>query len=319
MHKYLLILPMALLLAACSGSDDQNPSPAPAAAPASSATVSTAPAAGRTAPEPASEALPEHASDSTGSAAATSTTDSPPAPPSTAAADAGSATSDDQAEAREPAVAAPVDTGKWVEGKNYFLIQPQQPRLTTSDKIQVVEVFSYGCPACNSAHAFMQKLAKSLPAYAEMDYLPVSFRPDENFPLYQRAFYTAQAFGVARKAHDAMFDAVWKSGELGTYNLKTGRPKPHDDWPDMQDIARFYAQYGVDPAQFVATSQSFAINTKMKRADQLIKNWQVNSTPTVVIDGKYRYTANSAGGYQQMLEMTDWLVQKERHAMQSTR
>lgn len=325
MHKTLPILALTLLLAACSGGgNDSGAADAPAATAATSATAATpTPAAPDNSAAPAAsstaDARDDSASLASGSTQVASSTSADSS--SASAADAAPAEVDS---AQEPAkapnaapVAAPVDTGKWVEGKNYFLLQPQQPRLSTSSKVQVVEVFSYGCPACFHSQPFMIKLAKSLPDYAEMEYLPVAFRPDENFPLYQRAFYTAQAFGVAKKAHDAMFDAIWKSGDIGTYKLSTGRPKPKDEWPDISDIAKFYAKYGVDPKQFVATAKSFAINTKMKRADQLIKNWQVNSTPTIVIDGKYRYTANTAGGYEQMLEMTQWLVQKQRHATQS--
>ncbi len=319
MHKILPILLSSLLLAACSGgSNDNGAASVPAAAATSpvasgsaATTADAGPAAASTGAEPSHGAsAPAAASTSQPATAATSDSSA------TAPVEAGKAAEVADSKQTPPAEASP-DSSKWVEGENYFVLQPQQPRLSTSSKVQVVEVFSYGCPACFHSQPFMMKLAKSLPAYAEMDYLPVSFRPDENFPLYQRAFYTAQALGVARKAHDAMFDAVWKSGEIGTYNLASGRPKPHDEWPDMADIAKFYAGYGVDPKQFEATASSFAINTKMKRADQLIKNWQVNSTPTIVIDGKYRYTANSAGGYDQMLEMTQWLVAREHRAMQA--
>lgn len=322
MHKILPILLLSALLAACSGSSNEaGPSPV-------SATSTTAPTAAPVATPAAPESSPAPALASSSvdvdsESVPVAASSAQPAPAEAAKADSDSSSAPEAApevsERTPPPVVAPADNGKWVEGTNYFLLQPQQPRLSTSDKVQVVEVFSYGCPACFHLQPFMVKLAKSLPAYAEMEYLPVAFRPDENFPLYQRAFYTAQAFGVAKKAHDAMFDAIWKSGEIGTYDIKSGRPKPRDEWPDIKGIAKFYAQYGVDPAQFVATSQSFAINTKMKRADQMIKNWMVNSTPSVVIDGKYRYTVNSAGGYGEMLEMTQWLVNKQQQAKQADR
>lgn len=319
MYKLLLIPALSLLLAACGGQGtDTEASIQPAA-------ESTQPAA-----EPVVESagVVESEDGQLADAAQPETDAAPPVDGNDAAeAPADEATSEVAVDAApeaesasaptEPPVAAPAETGKWIEGKHYFRIQPQQPRLSTSDKVQVVEVFSYGCPACNHAHPFMQRIAKSLPAYAEMDYLPVSFRPDENFPLYQRAYYAAEALGVADEAHDAMFKAVWTTGELGTYNPSTGRPKPAAEWPGLEDIGKFYAQFGVDPAQFVAVANSFAVNTKIKRADQLIKNWMVDSTPSIVIDGKYRYTGNSAGSFENMLELTQYLVQKERHAQQT--
>lgn len=209
------------------------------------------------------------------------------------------------------AAAAPfVDNGKWVEGKNYFVIEPAQP-TSHPGKIEVTEVFSYACPACYGFHSTADQIAKSLPPNAVMNYLAASFRPDENWPVFQRAFYAAQALGVVDKTHDAMFDAAWKTGELATYDLKAEKPKPKDAWPTIDDIAKFYAKYGVDPKEFVGVANSFSINTQMKRADELMKAYGVDSTPTMIIDGKYRFTTSSAGGFAQSIELTQWLVAKE--------
>lgn len=278
MLKRLPFLCAALLaLAACSHDSDTSGS-VPPAAPSSAAPANTA---------------------TTAAPAATSSTT--PAPTGSAA----------PAAATPVAAAAPfVDNGKWVEGKNYFVIEPAQP-TSHPGKIEVTEVFSYACPACNGFHATADQIAKSLPPNAVMNYLAASFRPDENWPVFQRAFYAAQALGVVDKTHDAMFDAAWKTGELSTYDLKAEKPKPKEAWPTIDDIAKFYAKYGVDPKEFVGIANSFSINTQMKRADDLMKAYGVDSTPTMIINGKYRFTATSAGGYAQAIELTQWLVSKE--------
>jgi protein dithiol oxidoreductase (disulfide-forming) len=293
MLKRLTFLCAALLaVTACShnGSDNgtaPQPAPAQTSAPAAPASAAT-PAPAATAPAPAS----------TAAAASTST---PAAPAS-----AGTA-----AEQKPSAPAAPfVDDGKWVEGKNYFTIEPAQP-TGIPDKIVVTEAFSYACPACNAFHTTADQLAQSLPSNAVMTYLPVSFRPDENFPLFQRAYFAAKAVGVADKTYDAMFDAVWKTGELASDDLTTGRPKPQSAWPTIDDVAKFYAKYGVDPKEFVAVANSFSINTQMKRADDMVKAYGVEGTPTIIVNGKYRFTPGDAGGYPQSIELTKWLVSKE--------
>jgi thiol:disulfide interchange protein DsbA len=287
MLKRLPIVCTALLMLAACSSNNDNASTPPAPTPA--ATAAAAPAASAPAP------------------AATAAT---PAPGSTAA--AAPASAETPAEAPRTATAATpfVDDGKWVEGKHYFLIEPAQPTMTPG-KIEVTEVFSYGCPACFQFHPIVDELAKSLPAGAVMNYIPASFRPDENWPLLQRAYYAAQALGVAAKAHDAMFDAVFKSGELGMIDVKTSKPKPKDAWPTIDDVAKFYAKYGANPAEYVGVANSFTINTKMKRADELIKAYEVDSTPTIIVNGKYRLTPITAGSYAKALELTQWLVSKE--------
>jgi thiol:disulfide interchange protein DsbA len=252
-------------------------------------------------------------------AATTAATQQPPAAPASAPASAATAATSDVVPAASASVAvaepappaAPfVDNGKWIEGKHYFRIDPPQP-TSHPGKIEVTEVFSYGCPACNSFHPTVDRIAKSLPANAVMNYLAASFRPDENWPMYQRAFYAAQALGVAQKTQDAMFDATWKTGEMATYDLRAGKPKPRAAWPTIEDAAKFYAKFGVDPKEFVAVANSFTVNTQMKRADDLMKAYGVDSTPTMIVNGKYRFGPSTAGGATQAMELTQWLVAKE--------
>ncbi|MES1154610.1 MAG: thiol:disulfide interchange protein DsbA/DsbL [Rhodanobacter sp.] len=284
MLKRLPFLCAALLaLAACSHDSDTG-SAAQQAAPTATSSAEAVPASTAT-----SGTAPATAGSTVAAAPATTTSGAP-----------------------APAVAAApfVDDGKWVEGKNYFRIDPAQP-TSHPGKIEVTEVFSYGCPACNGFHSTADQIARSLPPNAVMNYLAASFRPDENWPMYQRAFYAAQALNLVGKTHDAMFDAVWKSGELSTYDLKASGLKPRSAWPTIEDAAKFHAKYGVDPKEFVGVANSFTVNTKMKRADDLMKAYGVDSTPTMIVNGKYRFTASSAGGYAQSIELTQWLVAKE--------
>lgn len=292
MLKRLPILCFALLtLAACSH-DSNSPAPA-ASAPSSSASAPLqAPAA----------ATPGPAAAGTAAAASTAAPSSAPAATSTAASTAPATPAD---------VPAFVEDPKWVEGKNYFRIEPAQPKVSNTDKVEVAEVFSYACPSCNNFHPMVDQLAKSLPSYAVMAYLPVSFMPQENFPMFQRAYLTAQALGVAEKANDAMYDAVWKSKELSSERADGQGLKPMSDLPKIEDAAKVYAKFGADPKEFLAVANSFSINTQVKRADQLVKAYGVEGTPTIVIDGKYRIDLRAAGGYAQMVELAKYLAAKE--------
>ncbi|HET7558225.1 MAG TPA: thiol:disulfide interchange protein DsbA/DsbL [Rhodanobacteraceae bacterium] len=211
------------------------------------------------------------------------------------------------------AAQAPASGTKWVEGKNYFRIEPQQPTTVPAGKIEVMEVFSYACPVCWRFLPYADKIEKSLPADAQMVYLPASFIPQEDWPVFQRAFFAAQALGVEAKTHDAMFKAIHApGGELAVADPVTGRLK--NPLPSLQDVAKFYAKFGVKPEVFIATANSFAVNMKMKRADAQIKAMGVTGTPTMVVDGKWRYDLSTAGGVEQMAELTDYLIGLERQA-----
>jgi thiol:disulfide interchange protein DsbA len=201
---------------------------------------------------------------------------------------------------------------QWTEGKDYFAIQNPQP-TNQPDKVVVTEVFSFGCPACNQFEPFLDKLRAELPAGTVLEFLPASWHPNEDWPVFQRAWFTAKALGVDTPAsHDAMFKAIWgPNGPLQTYDPTTQRPKAEANLPKIEDVAKVYANYGAKPDQFVATANSFAVNLRMKRADQQIMAWGVDSTPTIVIDGKWRLTPVSAKGAQQAVDLTLFLVNKE--------
>jgi thiol:disulfide interchange protein DsbA len=198
----------------------------------------------------------------------------------------------------------------WEAGKQYFLVEPPQP-TTTGDKIEVIEVFSYACPACNQFRPFANAIRNALPANAEMKYIPAAFRTDEDWPVFQRAFFAAQSLGLVDKTHEAMFDAVWKDGTLKINDPATRRLV--NPLPTIDDVAKFYANYGVKAEDFVGVANSFAVNTKMKRADAEIKAYGVDSTPTIIVNGKYRLTGLSAGGLDKVPPLVKYLVEQESH------
>jgi thiol:disulfide interchange protein DsbA len=208
--------------------------------------------------------------------------------------------------------AAPVAHGdsRWVAGEHYFVINPSQPTGLPAGKVEVTEIFSYACPGCNRFYPVADRLQASLPGNAVMDYLPASFRPDEDWPLFQRAYFAAREMGIDRRTHDALFDAIWKSGELAVFDPATQRARRPA--PNINDVAAFYAKAaGVKPEAFIATANSFAVEVRMRQADELIRNYGVSETPSIIVNGKYRLNPVSAGGYAQTIELVKWLVALE--------
>lgn len=198
----------------------------------------------------------------------------------------------------------------WQEGKHYFAIQPALRTTAGAGKIAVTEVFSYGCPACSQFDPIAGQLAASLPGNATFVYVPASFNPSEQWPMFQRAFLAAQAMGIAEQTHSAMFKAIWATGELAVVDPQTNRIKRPP--PTIEDAAKFYARTaGVKAEDFLATAKSFSVELGMKRADEWIRAGRVDQTPTIVVNGRYRLTVTSAGGIKEMFELVTWLVAKE--------
>jgi len=149
-----------------------------------------------------------------------------------------------------------------------------------------------------------------LPANAVLTYLPAAFNPSEDWPMFQQAYFTAQVLGVADQTHDAMFAAVWGTGELGIIDPATKGIK--SPLPTIADAARFYNRTaGVPVDKFLATAKSFTVDTKVRSANDAIVAYGVDRTPTIIVNGRYRVQSEAAGGYDQLVELVKWLVAKE--------
>jgi thiol:disulfide interchange protein DsbA len=197
----------------------------------------------------------------------------------------------------------------WTEGVNYFLIQPARIPAVPAGKVEVTEVFSYACPACNIFQPAMHKLKQAMPPNVVVDYLPAAFNPAEDWPMFQLAYVTAQLLGVDQQTHDAMFDAVWKGGDLSITDSSRGL-KTH--LPTIEDAAKFYSQHaGVPVDKFLATSKSFSADLKVRTDQELMVAYKVDRTPTIIVNGKYRLHVESAGGTDQLIDLVKYLVAKE--------
>lgn len=197
----------------------------------------------------------------------------------------------------------------WTEGRDYVVLNQPQRTSVAPGKVEVLEVFSYGCPACNVFQPTIELLKKGLPPDAQLAYLPAAFNKAEDWPMYQRAYFAAQALGIADRTHQLMFDAVWKSGELANIDSQTHRLRTPQ--PTIEQAARAYARWtGVKPEDFLAMANSFSVDAKMRSADEQILAMQVPGTPCIVVNGRYRI-ADSVRAADQLIPLVRFLVAKD--------
>lgn len=206
---------------------------------------------------------------------------------------------------------APATAADWQEGKHYFNVEPNQANIA-GPGIEVVEVFSYGCPACSQFRPTASKIKAALPEDVHMVHVPASFRPGDAWELFQRIFYTAQALGIDfDTSHEAIFDAVTRpGGELSLFDPAKRRPINRT----LEEAAQFFGRFDVSREDFLATANSFAVNTRIKQANAYVRTAGVDSTPSVIVAGKYRLTGQSAGGWNQVEPLVMHLLERERKA-----
>lgn len=184
-----------------------------------------------------------------------------------------------------------------VAGSDYAEIAGGQPFAPGTGKIEVVEVFSYTCPHCASFEPMLVAWKAKLPA--DVAVVPVAGPFGANPMPFAKAFYAAQTMGLLDKSHEAMFRAVHLEKSLPVANVTP------------EEIGAFYAKFGANPQQFVSTMASFAVDAKVKRGIQFMQRSGVDSSPTLVVDGKYRVTAKTL---EDSLRIAEHLIAQERAA-----
>jgi protein dithiol oxidoreductase (disulfide-forming) len=183
----------------------------------------------------------------------------------------------------------------FVEGKDFFRLKAQVPTQVAKGKVEVVEVFQYGCIHCAHMEPFLATWKKTMPASAQLRQVHATY-DNQGLRNLARAHLALIALGAGDKAHSFMFKAV-----------ESGQPPS----TDLAVIAKSMAQFGVKPETFLATANSFGVSQKLKQNEALIPRYEIGGTPEIIIAGKYRVTAVAGQPQTDMLKIVDFVIQKE--------
>jgi thiol:disulfide interchange protein DsbA len=182
------------------------------------------------------------------------------------------------------------------EGTHYKrTLQPQDP--IDPKKVEVTEVFWYGCPHCYHFDPIIEGWRAKAPGYVIFDRLPATLgRADGE--AHARAFFIAESLGVSDKIHQPLFNAIHQDHQL------------MNSLDQLRDL--FGKVAGVKPADFDNASSSFMVDSRMRRSESLLRAYGIASVPTMIVDGRYLTGAGMAGGEDKVLEVLDFLVDKVR-------
>lgn len=184
------------------------------------------------------------------------------------------------------------------EGMHYFKID--NASAFQGDKVEVLELFSYLCSHCSTFEPYVNSWAERKPDYVDFRRIAVVFGRD-SWEFYARAFATAEIMNLPEEAHMAMMDRLWKERKV---------------MRSLDEIANFYVQFGADKEKFLSTAQSFAVDGKIRKDQQLVRDYGITGTPSLVVNGKYRVAGNAAvPSFEVMLDVVDYLVEIERYKL----
>lgn len=183
---------------------------------------------------------------------------------------------------------------EFIAGEHYLVLERPVP-TRDNEKIEVVEMFSYGCPHCYEFEATVKDWSKRQPK--DVDYWAFPAVWNKAMALYARAFYVAHDLNVAEKIHQPLFTAI-------VIEQKSIR--------NESDLAEFFAIHGVDKEVFTSAFNSTAVATKVKHAEERVRLYKPAGAPEIIVNGKYRVDRMRAGGLTEMLAVVDFLIDNER-------
>jgi thiol:disulfide interchange protein DsbA len=193
---------------------------------------------------------------------------------------------------------------EYTDGKEYLSLKTPQP-TSSGEKIEVMEVFYYGCPHCYRLEPFLESWNSSKPGDVVFVRMPAVFGP--SWEMLAKAYYTAELLGVTDKIHHALFKAI------------------HQDKKKVGDVAAvqgIFLEQGVSAEVFNNTFNSFDVSVKLNRAKQLAgkppNKYGITGVPTIIVNGKYSTSGSQAGSNQNIIKVMDYLIAEERAAVAAT-
>ena len=191
-------------------------------------------------------------------------------------------------------VTSAAQAGDFKEGTQYLrLAKPQA--TTVQDKIEVVELFWYGCPHCYKLEPYIKDWAANKPDDVEFIRMPAILGP--GWELFAKGYFTADILGVLDTIHPALF------AEIHDRRSRINTP---------EKLRAFFLNNGVKAEDFDKTFKSFAVAVKVNNARLMTQRYAITGVPTLIVNGKFSTSASIAGGNPKMIQGINHLVDQER-------
>jgi protein dithiol oxidoreductase (disulfide-forming) len=168
-------------------------------------------------------------------------------------------------------------------------------------KVEVIEFFWYECPHCYALEPYLERWIKKLPADVEFRRVPATF--NERWNISARVYYAFEAMGLVDQLHRPLLDAIHKDRLRVT---------------DERQLTEWLQSKGVDVGKFSSTLKSFAVESRLKRAQGLVQGSKIDGVPALVVNGQYVVSAGAGGSEERMLAIADSLIERSRKQLAAT-
>jgi len=190
------------------------------------------------------------------------------------------------------ALALPAAAQSDIEGLYQKLPTPQP--TSDPDRVEVVEVFWYGCPHCNRFQPYLEAWIENLPDHVRFVRMPAIF--SDLWDLHARAYYIAEALGILDEIHHLIFAAIHDEGR---------------SLASMDAVRAFFVEHGVPGSDFDKHAKSFSVQSGVQRSLVMQGRYGLRGVPALIVNGRFLVSGSTAGSYPKVLEVADALIARE--------
>ena len=187
-----------------------------------------------------------------------------------------------------------ITSSSYVFAQKYVQISTEKQQESKS--IIIYEFFWYGCPHCYNLEPTMERIEADLDKDTKIVKLPVALR--DSWIPHAKLFYALQQMGKIDEVHNLIFEEI----HLEDNRLNT-----------EQQMIDFLGKHGVDTKKFMEKYNSFGTEARIKKASNLAKKYQINSVPTIIVNGKYLTSGSYVSSYDELYSVINLLIERERN------
>ena len=175
-------------------------------------------------------------------------------------------------------------------------VQISTEKQQESKSIIIYEFFWYGCPHCYNLEPTMERIEADLDKDTKIVKLPVTLR--DSWIPHAKLYYALQQMGKIDEVHNLIFEEI----HLEDNQLNT-----------EQQMVDFLGKHGIDTNKFMEKYNSFGTEARIKKASNLAKKYQINSVPTIIVNGKYLTSGSYVSSYDELYSVINLLIERERN------
>ena len=175
-------------------------------------------------------------------------------------------------------------------------VQISTEKQQESKAIIIYEFFWYGCPHCYNLEPTMERIEADLNKDTKIVKLPVALR--DSWIPHAKLYYALQQMDKIDELHNLIFEEI----HLEDNRLNT-----------EQQMIDFLGKHGIDTNKFIEKYNSFGTEARIKKASNLAKKYQINSVPTIIVNGKYLTSGSYVSSYDELYSVINLLIERERN------